>query len=1186
MAKNYSAKLSLKDAGMLTTLKKAIAETAKLKKNLQQLSKTPVKIEAKVGSSFKNVQAQINKVAPKSKTINFTAKENITRTISQVERSVFEMNKNIATSMTGITSSINGAMGSMGNLASMPARFGNITNAMNALNTASNMSTIGSGMQGVLPGVLGAGAGAGIVAAATRTGNQVQAALVGNKGARIKADRQWVKTWTDRIGSVKKLMPKLGGVMEDALNSISKKLPNPWKQNDLGRDNDTNMFKPLNNFEAMIDRQMTKLEKLDKKMRSLGVNRSSNLSVGGYTPMSAVRNSTTGASEDFLTRTDDSMTNHRNFEAIKAQFAKIPTYAANAFAKVERIMIRAITDPIGLMKSTFNKLKAIAIAPFQKMREYASGTFTIIKGIATNTFNSIKDTGVNAFNRVRNTGTNAMNRIKQSVIGISAGILRLPAFMQRSAQAMLSSIIGFVQGSNRLVQSIGRNLNRVWTGAQIVAHRAWYSIERAAYKSTYAMVTGVLRVSRAFAMFGVNAKGTWRLLKVGATKTFEQISRSGMSTMQRLTMYIGRSFSQVFGTVGRGFRRMFTKTVRDSDGTTRTIQRGWVTMASSIARTIGSSIGGALNKLKSIGLSVAKGIGAAFTGALAIGIKGMADRERNLISMRHFLKVGDAKKNGKRTKDDGQINKEADNYMGDLTDFANATPFDTFEVYNAGRRGLQISDGDSKKALDVTKLAGDMAALNPQKTITDAMEALADLKIGQNVRMKEFGFKFSQDDFKKILGKEPGGETLTADELEEAFTILTSEGGEVYKTFTGGAEDLSHSLSGKWSTLWGKFKGMMADAMLPFQDMFKGILDKGVLLIDSYTPQFVAGFAVAKNFIVDLMKGDGSNFPIIDNLLASGKALGKGLAPIGESVMGAFEGMSNSLNDGFGGVGGLIQSVSETIGDALGHLAPVFTVIGTICEGVMDIVASVWPTIQDIISVAAQIIGEALIILDPIIAAVGDVCVAIGNIIAQVWPSIKDTIFQAWEIIRPVFEVFKDLVVSIANFIRDNWPAIATIIEAMWEVASIPLNLMLGVFEGISNAIQWAWDKAKGFSEWWNTTKWNPVNLFSGNSTPQGKAENKKNSAANSAAMNQGRGSHATGLDRVPRNNYLATLHEGERVLTARESRQADASKNTASSTGNTFNITVTGGSSNEETARILVAELKKTFNNMNLNPA
>lgn len=52
-------------------------------------------------------------------------------------------------------------------------------------------------------------------------------------------------------------------------------------------------------------------------------------------------------------------------------------------------------------------------------------------------------------------------------------------------------------------------------------------------------------------------------------------------------------------------------------------------------------------------------------------------------------------------------------------------------------------------------------------------------------------------------------------------------------------------------------------------------------------------------------------------------------------------------------------------------------------------------------------------------------------------------------------------------------------------------------------------------------------------------------------------GSHAAGLRRVPRDNYAAMLHEGERVLTAREAREQDgggtARNLTVSVTGNTF---------------------------------
>lgn len=65
---------------------------------------------------------------------------------------------------------------------------------------------------------------------------------------------------------------------------------------------------------------------------------------------------------------------------------------------------------------------------------------------------------------------------------------------------------------------------------------------------------------------------------------------------------------------------------------------------------------------------------------------------------------------------------------------------------------MNITSGDTKAGMDLVELSENMAALNPGKTVMDAMEALADLKTGETERMKEFGFKISQDDINKAGG--------------------------------------------------------------------------------------------------------------------------------------------------------------------------------------------------------------------------------------------------------------------------------------------------------------------------------------------------------------------------------------------------------------------------------------------------
>jgi hypothetical protein len=55
-------------------------------------------------------------------------------------------------------------------------------------------------------------------------------------------------------------------------------------------------------------------------------------------------------------------------------------------------------------------------------------------------------------------------------------------------------------------------------------------------------------------------------------------------------------------------------------------------------------------------------------------------------------------------------------------------------------------------------------------------------------------------------------------------------------------------------------------------------------------------------------------------------------------------------------------------------------------------------------------------------------------------------------------------------------------------------------------------------------------------------------------------GSHATGLDYVPFDNYLAQLHEGESILTAEEARIWRSFKNGGASVANTIDYEAMGG--------------------------
>jgi len=92
---------------------------------------------------------------------------------------------------------------------------------------------------------------------------------------------------------------------------------------------------------------------------------------------------------------------------------------------------------------------------------------------------------------------------------------------------------------------------------------------------------------------------------------------------------------------------------------------------------------------------------------------------------------------------------------------------------------------------------------------------------------------------------------------------------------------------------------------------------------------------------------------------------------------------------------------------------------------------------------------------------------------------------------------------------------------------------MKSVWNGISN---WVGDKVK-----WLTDK---LSFWK-------KSEAQMNT--NNIKTNRNEGSHFTGLDYVPYNNYSALLHQGERVLTAEENKAM--STGTGQKIENNFNI-------------------------------
>lgn len=1014
MAKNYQAQIAVKDNNSISTLKKIVEATTKLKKELEKINSKPITIEAKTGSSFKNVQSQINKVAPKSKKINFEATENVTKTMSNVNRQVFEMNKNIKTGLQGAMKGFNTSLN-----ASLPK----IQALSNGMALASNVSRMAGRMAGA-SALAGVGAGAGT------------AALLkgGNKGSSASMFEGLTKQQEKTIKNLKNYMNPSGlsSIFKSGMFSVTdddmynnKKITNSLIKkkgfgNHLSGDKDGNDV--LKGFGSQFVNPNA-LRKVDESFGKLIRKQQARMAELG--------------NPKYLSR-------FKSFfhEGLNTDFGVYDTKKANK-------------DTINLdrFKRTFNRSIA-------NMQLYANNlamtpTFQKMKRIASNAFNSIKRVGYSAF-----------FAIERSVFKVGAA-----------------------------VGSVKRVSTNIFNSIKSAGQRAFNALPAP-------LKTGL---SRAFSLVKSVASRTWSSIKSGLTK-----------------------------------------------------------VAGQMASTITKTIGGAFSKVASMAKTGLLAAGAALAGATGVGVKGMLNQEQQMVSIRHFMKVGDAKANGSRTKDDETINKEADKFFNDLTNLANTTPFENQDIYASGRRMMQIFEGNSDFAYKMTQLSADMAALNPGKTAQDAAEALADLAMGETERMKEFGFKFSQDQLKAMIGKTDDS-PLTSAETMKAFEMLTADQGELTKTFGGGAADISKTTGGKWSTVLGKAKQMMVNAVKPLQDGLSSAMDKAIGFLDNGKLQsvltgmfqsFVDGTSIfqplieslgkIKDTILETFGIDANNFSFFDTLGTVVDVLGKAIkmfadsfdkyllpviGPVIERMSGLFSSLFGDTENSFGGMQGIIDTTMDVIATVLDYGSRIIEKLGPVFEAVLSVVQTVWPSIKGIIEGAWNVLG-------PIFDLFGELCLLIADIFEVAWPVISDVVSAIWTVIEPILTGIVEILKDVVGWARD--------------------------------AVEWvgtAMDKAK---EWGGTKlgelKEGRIDKVFGLDHLFGYAEED--------------GQHAAGLNRVPRDGYKAVLHEGERVLTAREAREAD-NKTNGNVVNNTFNIS--GVNDPEEVVRLIVQKLKDTSENLKL---
>lgn len=330
------------------------------------------------------------------------------------------------------------------------------------------------------------------------------------------------------------------------------------------------------------------------------------------------------------------------------------------------------------------------------------------------------------------------------------------------------------------------------------------------------------------------------------------------------------------------------------------------------------------------------GAAAAAAGTATIGasLKGASNLEQQTISMTHFIGAF----NENRSND--WIAKEAAAYLTALRKNADATPFETGEVIAAGTRAIGIASGNTKDAMRLLKLSEDMTALTPGKTLSDAMEALADAQMGEMERLKEFSFKGSKKAFDAAGG--------------DLFKMVSTNGKTLDDMFAGGSEKLSKSAAGIWGKITGTFKTGITNMGRKSLEYLKPELDKLATFLQGGGADslFEAGSDLMLGLFQSVKKGIDKSYTYVNDRFLNNPEF-QNLPDFESKVKFIFNDIMEDFNGWYETTGrSKIDAVAAELGGYLG------TALGNMTEPVADaalkfggeIASGIWEGLQKVIA--------------------------------------------------------------------------------------------------------------------------------------------------------------------------------------------------------------------------------------------
>jgi SLT domain-containing protein/phage-related protein len=399
-----------------------------------------------------------------------------------------------------------------------------------------------------------------------------------------------------------------------------------------------------------------------------------------------------------------------------------------------------------------------------------------------------------------------------------------------------------------------------------------------------------------------------------------------------------------------------------------------------------------------------------------------AESEQREVVMKHFIG------NNNPMSSSQDIQKMNNDYISQLKSQINAAPFLPSEFMSVGQKAVNITNGNTKEGMDLVKLSENMAALNPGKSLMDAMNALSDLKKGETKNMEGFGVKISQNDISKAGG------------IDNYFKTQINDKGSLGKAFAGGANELSKTVAGKWSIVIENLKTIGTNFGKAFLPVINKVLTPLANFLDKNSDKFTK---------------------FGESIVKVGGKIGNALTPVFEKMPGIIDKYVMPTIK-------FIQNISSK------YIIPAIS-------SIVSVVKQYGPPI-------IQAISGFMVKMSPILKKYwGIIQEYIIPIIQDLWGKVQDAMPGIQSLIESAFKVGAK-VIEIAV---DRFGKVAPVIKDMYDVISPILDGVIGIFNNVADAIKtavnwldtWNGKKAEDNSPKLNTTP-GQYDLITGKKNP------------------------------------------------------------------------------------------------------